>query len=96
MKRYLSLAICGGSFILYLGILFFYMIRIRKQKKALPEGTAVPKTTTSFKAIFVTALLLLLLPILIPLDRYLIAVVCACGILGEFLALKDRLEQLKS
>ncbi len=96
MNRILPLAICGTSFLLYIVILSFYMIRIRKQKKALPQGTVIPKTTASFKAIFITALLLLLLPILIPLDSYLIAVVCACGILGEFLALKDRLEQLKA
>jgi hypothetical protein len=91
----LPLYICIGGAVLYAAVLCIYIPKIKKAKKHIAPGKIIPAPSKSFKAIFFTALALLVLPILIPLETYLIVVVCGCAVLGAYLALKDRLEQIQ-
>ncbi len=93
--KHLPLAICLAGALLYIIILITYSIKISRAKKFVAPGTIVPRSSKSFKTIFVMAILLVILPLLIPLQTYVIAAVVATGVLGEYLALKDRLEEIR-
>lgn len=95
MNKWIPLIICITGFVLYIAILVIFSIKISKAKKFVAPGATVPHSSKSFKTIFVTALLLELLPILVPLQTYIIAVVAGTGVLGEYLALKDRLDEIR-
>ncbi len=92
----IDLIICILGAVCYVFIIFFYTYRIQKIKKALPKEKIIPLTSKSFKTIFIFASLLLILPLFIPLQTYVTAICCACAVLGAYLALKDRLEQIKN
>ena len=95
MKKVIPLIICLTGLVLYILVLIIYCIKISRAKKFVAPGKTVPRSSKSFKAIFITALLLELLPMLVPLATYVIAVVAASGVLGEYIALKDRLEEIR-
>ncbi len=96
----MPLAICLTGTVLYTIILAVYGVKISKAKKYVEQhsapGTIVPRSSKSFKTIFVMAFLLILLPFLIPLQTYVIAIVVATGVLGAYIALKDRLEEVNA
>ena len=95
MKNFIPLIICITGLVLYVLVLTVYCIKISRAKRFVAPGKTVPRSSKSFKAIFITALLLELLPIVVPLATYVIAVVAASGVLGEYIALKDRLEEIR-
>lgn len=98
----IALSICGGSLLTFIGILIFYLIKIHAAKKVIRLGSAmevaagrsVPKPQGSYFGVLVSASILILLPILVPMKTYFIAVVCCCAIMAEIIALRDRLAQL--
>ena len=94
VKVKISLIICLGSLALYGIILLVYLLKIKKEKyNAAPRIIGRPKQ--NFYIIFALSLILILLPIAIPLETIAIAVVCACGVMGEYIALRDRLDEIK-
>lgn len=91
----IPLTICITGAIIYFAILAIFAVKISKAKKFIAPGQSVPRSSKSFKAIFATAFLLLILPILIPLQTYVIVAVVGCAVMGEYIALKDRLEEIE-
>ena len=88
--------ICVAAAVLYIAELIYFLVKISKAKKVISDaGRTVPSGGKSYKAGFVFSALLVLLPLAVPLKLYVIAVVCATGVLGEFIMLKERLENLK-
>ena len=87
--------ICVAAAALYIAELIYFLIKISKAKKEFSAaGRTVPPAGKSYKAGFVFSALLVLLPLAVPLKLYVIAVVCATGVLGEFIMLKERLSLL--
>jgi hypothetical protein len=87
----IALSICGGSLILFIAIMIFYAVKIQRLKKTIQ---AVPKARGSYWGVLVSAVILVLLPILVPMKTYFIAIVCCCAIMAEIIAYRDRLDQL--
>ncbi|MBP5251579.1 MAG: hypothetical protein J6Z17_04100 [Treponema sp.] len=88
--------ICVAAAVLYIAELIFFLVKISASKKEFSAGgRPVPPAGKSYKAGFVFSALLVLLPLAVPLKLYVIAVVCATGVLGEFIMLKERLENLR-
>lgn len=87
----IALSVCGGSLLLFIIIMVIYMGRIQTAKKKLQS---VPKSRASYWGVLVSAIVLILLPMLVPMKMYFIAVVCCCAIMAEIIAFKDRLDQL--
>ena len=89
-----SLIICLSSLAVYIAITVLYLIKIKKAKyQAAPR--IIPKPNNNFYFIFVLSLILILLPIVIPLETYVIAIVCLCAIMGLYIILKERLDEIK-
>ncbi|WP_296029473.1 hypothetical protein [uncultured Treponema sp.] len=90
-----SFFICIAGIAIYLCVLFFYCIKISAKKNAMKkEDKEIQKASASFVSSLLLCALVELLPILIPLKTYVIAIVCLCGILGAYLVLKERFEKL--
>ena len=89
-----AVGICGGSLVAFVGILLFFLIKINLIKKAAKEGTVFEKCTKYFWGVMASAIILIILPVLIPLKTSLIAVICACSLLAEIIAFRERLLQL--
>lgn len=90
-----SFFICIAGISIYLCVLFFYCMKISAKKNAMKkDGKEIQKASASFVSSLLLCALVELLPILIPLKTYVIAIVCLCGILGAYLVLKERFEKL--
>ncbi|WP_296013417.1 hypothetical protein [uncultured Treponema sp.] len=90
-----SFFICIAGIAIYLCVLFFYCMKISAKKNAMKkEDKEIQKASASFVSSLLLCALIELLPILIPLKTYVIAIVCLCGILGAYLVLKERFEKL--
>ncbi|HAZ97283.1 MULTISPECIES: hypothetical protein [unclassified Treponema] len=90
-----SFFVCIAGIAVYLCVLLFYFMKISAKKNAMKkEGKKIQKASASFVSSLLLCALVELLPILIPLKIYVIAIVCLCGILGSYLVLKERLEKL--
>ncbi len=90
-----SFFICIAGIAIYLCVLFFYCMKISAKKNAMKkDGKEIQKASTSFVSSLLLCAIVELLPILIPLKTYVIAIVCLCGILGAYLVLKERFEKL--
>ncbi|MBP3365774.1 MAG: hypothetical protein J6K96_02140 [Treponema sp.] len=87
-----QLAVSTAGIVLYAALFVFYSVSISAEKKRLKkEGKQLPKVSASFAASLMLCALVELLPFLIPLKLYIIVIVCLCGILGETLVLRERL-----
>lgn len=90
------LIISAAGIAVYAVLFVFYGVRISAEKKRRrTQGASVPKPSASFAGSLALCALTELLPFLIPLKLYVTAVVCLCGILGETLVLKERLQSLR-
>lgn len=90
---------------MFIIIMVTYMIRIHKAKEmyfgsGVADGSSsmhpMPKVRGSFWGVLISAVILLLLPILVPMKTYFIAIVCCCAIMAELIAFRDRIDQLKN
>ena len=87
--------ICIAAAAVYVFELIYFLIKISKAKKEFSAaGCTVPPAGKSYKAGFVFSALLVLLPLAVPLKVYVIAVVCATGVLGMFIMFRERLSLL--
>ena len=90
------LLICAVGVAFYVCILVFYCAKIAAKKRLLlAAGKEVSGASGSFKASLALCALVELLPLLVPLRPYVVAVVAACGVLGEAMVLRERLEKLE-
>ncbi len=90
-----SLVICILGIVFYFGILVFYFVRLSSKKKNIKEsGGKIEKANASYTSSLILCALVESLPLLIPLKTYVIVIVCLCGLLGESLVLRERLEKL--
>ena len=92
MKLNVHVIIFFTSLILYFASVIFFSVKIRKLKKQCSE---IPPVSKSYRASHVFSLLVVLLPLGIPFEPFVMAVLCGCGILGELIVLKDRVSVLK-
>lgn len=82
---------------LYVIVAVLYAVRIVGVKRRITgQGKTVPASSASYKGSLAASAVLMALPLLVPLAAWLVAVVCACGVLGEFIVLRDRLSSLSS
>ena len=89
----ISLIVCLSSLLLYVFIMVVFALKIKKAKyNAAPRIIEGPGK--QFYMVFGLSALAILLPILIPLETRNVIIVCACGVLGEFVTLKNRLEEI--
>ena len=96
-------------YLVILGVFGILIFKAKKSFTASGNGSAregnvsasgdgfpeVKQASGAFWGVFAASLILILLPLLIPLDTYLIVVVCACGDMGLFISLRDRLMEIK-
>ena len=90
----LIICICGT--LLFAAEMVFFFARINRAKKIAAEAEReIPPVKGQLKGIIACAVALLLLPILVPLQTYVTAVVCACAVLGPYAVLKERLDLIR-
>ena len=90
------LVICAVGVALYVCVLVFYCTKIAAKKRTLTaQGKRAIAASGSFKASLALCALVELLPLLVPLKTYVVAVVAACGVLGEAMVLRERLDKLE-
>ena len=90
-----ALIICALGCALYVCVLALYCTKIAAKKRTFKaQGKRPAAASGSYKASLVLCALVELLPLLVPLKPYVVAVVAACGVLGELMVLRERLEKL--
>ncbi len=90
-----NLTICIASIFVFIVELVYFFIKIGKAKALLKKGgNTVKKAEVAYVSSLILCCLIEILPILIPLQTYVIVIVCLCGILGAYLVLKERLKNL--
>ena len=91
-----AIALCAAGLVAYGVVLVLFLPRIQREKDRLTAaGTEIPRSERRFKWVFAAAVLLILLPLLVPLQHYVIAVTCATGVLGAYIVLRERLATLR-
>lgn len=90
MKISPKLIACIVGVVLLAAILLTFGILIRKEKKILAKDSYLQKPPKHFWAIFVLAVVLNVLPFLIPLKLYVIIAIEGCGCAGSFAVLRER------
>lgn len=91
-----ELAICAVGAALYAIVVARYCAKIaalKRRRKA--SGQPVPPASGAHKASLVLCALVETLPLLIPLQPYVVVILAACGVLGAALVMKERLEMLE-
>ena len=78
-----ALSICAASLLLFVFTMVLYAVKIKKIKKALKDAgkNQMPKARGSYWGVLFSAVVLILLPLLVPMKTYFIAVVCCCAIM---------------
>ncbi|HBG66882.1 MAG TPA: hypothetical protein DDW78_10475 [Treponema sp.] len=93
---WVALGLCAAGLLAYIAVLVVFVPRIRREKQRLAAaGTELPRAGRRFWWVFAVALVLIVLPLLVPLQHSVIAVVCAVGVLGEYIVLRERLALLR-
>ncbi len=95
MKISIDLIICLTGIFLLLLINLIFFLKIRGLKKSLEKTSTLKKAPKHFYKVIIFSIILALLPIFIPLDRWLIALMEATACTAAFAILKERLEKLK-
>ena len=91
-----GLLICAAGLVAYVCMLILYCTKIATKKRTLKaQGKRPAATSGSYKASLALCALVELLPLLVPLKTYVVAVVAACGVLGEVMVLRERLDKLE-
>ena len=78
-----------------LGKILRYFRMYFKGRSSKKQCSEIPPVSKSYRASHVFSLLVVLLPLGIPFEPFVMAVLCGCGILGEVIVLKDRVSVLK-
>ncbi len=87
---------CLAGIVLWAAVISIMLSKISREKKILTAaGKATPKTETSFGASLCLTLLVELLPFIIPMKYFAEVISCICGILGAYIVLKERLDNIK-
>lgn len=90
-----SFWMCLAGVIIYLVILAVFMSRISRRKREMRAAGREPgKAGSPYVLSLILCALVEVLPFLIVLRSYLTVVVCLCGVIGEYLVLRERLETL--
>ena len=85
----------AAAAVLYIAETVFFAVKISKKKKLLKqEGKEIPATGKGFKASHVVAAVLVFSPFIARLSVTAAAAASFCGVLGEFIIMKDRLSHL--
>lgn len=92
----IELIICIAGLSLLALILVSFGIQISLAKKKLSPEHYLRKAKKKFWGVLILAIVLNILPILIPLKPWVIAVVEGCGCAGSMAVLRDRLQSLKN
>ena len=91
-----ALIICALGCALYVCVLILYCTKIASKKRTLKaQGKRATVASGAYKASLVLCALVEVLPLLVPLKTYVVAVVAACGVLGEVMVLRERLDKLE-
>ena len=91
-----GLVICCVGCALYVGALAYYCTKIASKKRTLKAaGKRAAAASGAYKASLALCALVEMLPLLVPLKTYVVAVVAACGVLGEVMVLRERLDKLE-
>ena len=89
--------ICAGSVLAYLIMALVFCLKINGLKKEFKNaGKAVEKPRYTYSLSLITAFVLLILPLLVPVATWVCAVVCGCGLMGEFIVFSERATKLVS
>lgn len=56
---------------------------------------SIPKARSSFWLVLACSVVLIMLPVIVPMETYFIAIVCCCAVFAEVIAFRDRIDQLK-
>ncbi len=87
--------VAAAGCVLFVAAGIFYGAKISAKKNQLKkDGKKIAKKSSAFVSSILLCALVEILPFLIPLKILVIFVVCACGVLGEILVLRERLEKL--
>ena len=90
------LVICCVGLVAYSGALAYYCTKIASKKRLLvAQGKRAAVASGAYKASLALCALVEALPLLVPLRPYVVAVVAACGVLGEVMVLRERLDKLE-
>lgn len=81
--------VCAASFLAVAVLTVIFVCKTVRVKKNLSEEEK-SKPSASYIGSVVTGFVLPVLPIVIELDFYVVLIICACAVLGSFMALKDR------
>lgn len=81
--------LCAASFAAVVILTVIFVCKTVSLKKTLPEEKKT-KPSASYIGSVVTGFVLPVLPVLIELDFYVVLIICACAVLGSYMALKDR------
>lgn len=90
-----SLIIFLIAITLYIVETVVFIVKIHNSKKQLKDSSAVKKPNGSFWGVFVCSFFLILLPVLIPFETFVIAIIAGCGVMGNFIGFRERLELIR-
>ena len=91
MKLSIDFWICMTGILAYIIISVIYIVRINKIKKLLrEENKEISKPRYTMSLSLITAFVLEILPLLVPVATWVCAVVCACGVMGEYIVYQER------
>lgn len=94
IRMSIELIICMSFSAAYLFCVIFYCVKISLMKKKLRENNpdcTIPKAQKFFLPSVITSCVLEILPYLVPLRPWVIAVVCACGVLSLIIVMRERI-----
>jgi len=93
---HIHLYICIAAVIAWIAVIAVFAVKISGAKKTLvQEGRSIPSSDKKLVPSVIASFVLIALPFLVFFKPYITAVLELCGVLGAYIVLQDRLEQLK-
>lgn len=86
--------ICAVTLAACLVMLAVYIVKISRLKKEYPQGMPVPEVSSFLFYAVGSGIVLPVLPVFIPLDVYVVVIICACALMGIYMAFSERVKQL--
>lgn len=86
--------ICAVTLAACIVLLVVYTVKISKLKKQFAEGGPVPPVSSFMFYAVGSGFVLPVLPLFIPLDTYVVFVICGCAVMGIYMAFSERVKQL--